>query len=534
MKKMISLLLCGLLTMGSLVSCNNKVNQGTKTSSDTTSKQNASIQNTNEENSAEPICFSLYIDHPWFWTDVWGEDPISKKITEITGVSFDITRASDGQQLALLIAADDLTDFVYTSTPSAMALLSDSGVSYSYNELIAETGVNIYATESEIQNNTQADGNYYALLNAYTSQEAIEEGNTLLSGGTRSLAYRTDIYEELGSPEINSLEDLEKVLLAAKEKYPKIIPLLPDAEYLWYFAEQLGLKGSNKIGYDKDGNPCHFLNIDGMNEYFEILNRFGRQGLIIPESLTYNYDRFVEVRNSGNSFMQLRATDEAKAANAAAREAGTDYQWKLLTHELDEKALVNVNTGIGWSGMYISKKNPNPQRAIEFMSWCRSEEGRKLTAWGIQGEHWDYNENGETVTTPAYRKLIDEGMQRTEDLGIAMWIFGDQGDENAFIDYAATNPDLIDFTERLKSAVKHTQVMSELYFCIPTSGDEANIYYAINDMYNSELPKIMFAETDEAFQQAVANLYQQAEDMGLSKLNSWMKVQLENHQAQTK
>ena len=413
-----------------------------------------------------------------------------------------------------------------TTSTSRIALLCDPDVCWSYNELVNETGVDIHATESEIANNTRSDGNYYALLNAYTSQEAIDEGNTVLSGGTNSIAYRTDIWEDIGSPEIKTLEDLENALIAAKEKYPNIVPLLPDKGYLWYFAQQLGLNGSSNVGYDKDGNPCYFLNEEGIDEYFKLLNRFARKVLITAESMTYSYDKFCEVRNSGNSFMQLRACDEAQSSNNAAIEAGTGYKWKLITDDLSDDALVGVNTGIGWAGTFITKKNKDPQRAIDFMSWARSEEGRKLCSWGIQGEHWDYNENGETITTPEYQEAISSGKQKQDDFGIAVWIFGDQGDENAFIDHGVTDPDMQDYYTRLQNAVKHTAVMSELYFCIPTEGDELNIYNSLGDMYQSEVQKIIFAETDEEFQSAVETLYSQAESMGLSKLNAWMVEQL--------
>lgn len=527
MKRILCALMAAAIPFTILTSCGQSGNSGTSTASNAETSNVASDSETSA--SEEPVTFTMFIDQTWFWLDSWGNDPISQKVTEETGVSFDVTRATDSQQLALLIAGDNLPDFVYTSATNLITALSDPDLCYSYNELVDQYGVDIHATESEIANNTSSDGNYYCLLNAYTSQEAIDEGNTLLSGGTNSIAYRTDIYEEIGSPAINTLDDLENTLLAAKEAHPDIIPLLNDGN-LWYFAQQLGMKGAT-VGYDKDDNPCFFLNEEGIEDYFALLNRFAREGLISAEAQTYNYDRFCEVRNSGGSFMQLRCADEAVASNNAAKEAGTGYTWKLLTNDLSDDALVGVNTGIGWSGTFITKKNPDPRRSIEFMSWCRSEEGRKLTAWGIQGEHWDYNENGETVTTEAYREALAAGKSKQDDFGIGVWIFGDQGDENAFIDHAVTDPDQLDITTRLQNAVKHTAVMSELYFCTPTEGEELNIYNSLNDMYNSQVLKVIFAETDEEYQKALDDLYTQAEALGMSKLNDWMVEALAAHNA---
>lgn len=532
MKKAIQVILVLALVLN-LVAC------GSSTTNDTKGENPASTEGadteantvTDETDAAtdeEPVTFTIFIDHTWFWHDSWGSEPVSQEITTQTGVTFEVIRATDEQQLSLLIAAGDLPDFVYTDKAQTMALLEDSDICYSYNELVEKTGVDIYATDDEIRNNTTEDGNYYALRNVNITQEAVDAGEVLVGGGVDSIAFRTDIYEEIGAPEINTLDDLENALVAAKELYPNIIPLLND-ERLWYFAQQLGLKGSDKVGYNSDGQPCYFLNIEGIEEYFALLNRFARKGLIDAEAQTYNYDRFTEVRNRGGSFMQLRTADEAVSSNNAATEAGTGYTWKLLANDLSDNALVSVSTSIGWSGTYISKNCANPERAIEFMSWCRSEEGRKLCSWGIQGEHWDYNENGQTVTTEQYREEVSSGKQKQDDFGIGVWIFGDQGDENAFIDYAVTDPDQIDYTTRLQNGAQHTAVMSELYFAIPSSGDELIIFNSLNDMYKSEVLKVIFAETDGEYESALDNMYRQAEQLGIDKLETWMGESVAEH-----
>lgn len=472
----------------------------------------------------EPVTFSLFVDATWFWFDEWGTDPVSQMITEKTGVSFDVTRATDGGQLPLLIASGDLPDIIYTGVASAMVELEDENVCYSYTDLVEQTGVDIYATEEEILNNTDDDGKYYKLLNTYAGDEV------LAGPGTKSLFYRSDIYEEMGSPEINSIEELEKYLLDVKEKYPDSIPLLNDASYLWYFAEQLGVTGSEKgPGYDADGNPCYFLNSENIEEYFELLNRFAREGLITAEAQTYSYDKFREVTNSGNTAMILRASGSGQVANTDSKEAGSNYNWKMVSNELTETPLY-PSTGIGWSGFYITKNCEDPERAIEFISWCRSEEGRKLASWGIEGVDWVYNEEGKTESTEAYRNSIADGKIRQADLGIGAWIFGDRGDENAWIDHAASDEMSLDVIERRENASENTVNWSELYFCIPKDGDIYNIYTALNDMYGSEIYKVIFAATEEEYESALATMYQKAEDIGLSELNAWMCEQLNARQ----
>lgn len=71
--------------------------------------------------------------------------------------------------------------------------------------------------------------------------------------------------------------------------------------------------------------------------------------------------------------------------------------------------------------------------------------------------------------------------------------------------------------------------MSELYFATPTSGDELTIYNSLNDMYKSELLKVVFAETDEDYTAALESMYKQAEQIGLSKLETWMQESVAAH-----
>ena len=491
------------------------------TTASSTTQSNASIEpSTSASATNDPITLTLFIDHTWFAFDKF-DDPVAKEYTRQTGVYFDVTRATDETQLPVLIASGDLPDIVYTATSNTITLLSDPNVCWPYNELVARTGVDLNANETEIANNTRPDGNYYALLNAYVSQESIDSGKTMVSPGIDSLAYRTDIYEALGSPPLNTLEDLENVLLASKEMYPEVIPLMNSIFYGFsYFKAQLGI-AFESIGFADDGKVQYVTSNPDIIKYYELLNRFYREGLISAEAQTYSMEKFAEVRNSGLSFMQLRSSGEANEANISAASAKIDYRWKLLTHELSDNA-VFINSGVGWSGTFITKKCKDPDRAIRFFAWARTDEGRHLGSWGIQGVHWDYDAQGRTVTTDFYRKGIAEGKTRWSDFGINSWIFGDKGDESAFVDYTTTDPDMIDMVDRQKSAASHYKALSDLYFCQPKEGDIQTIYTKLNDMCGTEELKIIFAESEAEMRTAYDTMLAKAKQIGVDKLEEWM------------
>jgi putative aldouronate transport system substrate-binding protein len=477
-----------------------------------------------EAGSVKPITFTIWIDHNWFWFDQYGKEDVSKKMTELTGVTLDMTRATDGNQLPVMIASGDLPDLVYTSNSNAMIAMSDPNVCWPMNELVSKYNTDLHTTDVDVANNTAADGNYYTIINIFVPQARLDNGEVMAGPGSSSLAYRMDIYEAIGSPSLNTLDDLENALSAAKAKYPDIIPLLNDGGlngyFRGYFMRQLGIPGGN-VQFDANGNIIHMISNPDLIKFFELANRYYRKGLISAEVQTYNFERWADTRNSGRSFMQNRSSYEARESNAAQRDAGGNLRWKLIPKNLGGDNMVNIESGIGWSGLFITKKNKDPQRAIEYFGWHRQDESRKLTAWGIQGQHWDYNETGQTVYLKEVKDYLATGGGQ-QDLGIGVWIFGDQGDENAFRDYSTEDPDLLDTYAFLLDNAKITRMQPELYFATPKEGDMLITYTKLNDMYNTASIEIAFAESEAAMRSAFERMKTQANALGLPALEKWM------------
>jgi putative aldouronate transport system substrate-binding protein len=475
--------------------------------------------------STAPITFTIWVDHPWFWFDQYGKEDVSKKMTELTGVTLNMIRATDENQLPIMIASGDLPDLVYTSNENAILALSDPNICWPMNQLVQQYGVDLHTTAVDIANNTAADGNYYTIKNVFIPQARLDNGEVMAGPGTSSIAYRLDIYEAIGSPPLNNMDDLENALVLAKARYPNIVPLLNgeggiSAHFKTYFMRQLGISSTN-IQFDARGNVIHIISNPDLINFFELANRYYRKGLISAEAQTYNFEKFSDIRNSGNSFMQNRSTAEAMEANAAQRDAGGSYRWKLITKNLGGSNMIAVESGIGWSGLFINKKIKDPRRAIEYFGWHRQDESRKLTAWGVKGQHWDYNAQGQTI----YLKEIKDYMATGGgggDLGIGVWIFGDQGDENAFRDFSTDDPNLLDNYAFRLDTTKFIKMQPELYFAEPKEGDMRILYTKINDMFTTALNEIVFAETEAGMRAAFERMKAQAASMGLAQLEKWM------------
>ena len=74
----------------------------------------ATWENLSWEKDTSPVTFSAYIDYDWYAVDTWGEDEVSKEITRLTGVSLEVTKGSDRAVLSTHLAAQELSDIVFT------------------------------------------------------------------------------------------------------------------------------------------------------------------------------------------------------------------------------------------------------------------------------------------------------------------------------------------------------------------------------------------------------------------------------------
>ena len=85
-----------------------------------------------------PITLSVFINFSWYSTESF-TGIIPEEITRRTGIKLEPNRAVDNNQLGVLVASGELPDLVFTS--KLLDTLSDPSVSYSYNELIDQYGL---------------------------------------------------------------------------------------------------------------------------------------------------------------------------------------------------------------------------------------------------------------------------------------------------------------------------------------------------------------------------------------------------------
>ncbi|MGO4273388.1 ABC transporter substrate-binding protein, partial [Paenibacillus sp. TAF58] len=101
---------------------------------------------------------SLFIDASWYPVKEW-TGAVAEKITEKTGIKLKVTVATDDKQLPLMIASGDLPDLVFTN--ANIERMSDSKLSYPWNELIEKYAPDFKIDPIRIAIHTMDDGNFY-------------------------------------------------------------------------------------------------------------------------------------------------------------------------------------------------------------------------------------------------------------------------------------------------------------------------------------------------------------------------------------
>lgn len=470
----------------------------------------------------EPVKLSMFINMDWYWIDSFGGRPVDDEITKRTGVTLDIRKSSEqDQQLAVLISSNDLPDMVYNGTRELDTLLVKS--SYSYNELISEYAPDFIVEPIVIANNTMDDGNFYTIKNNYSPPEEWREDNPrfVASPGSPTLHVRKDILNELGNPAINTLADFEKILGMVKEGYPDMAPLAlgPDDQYgERYFKMTFGIKSGDSKVYE-DGGKIYFQSRDpNYLEAYRYLNNLYRKGYINAESLIYKYEDFQQAVNSGKTFSAARSVDLSSEANKAFEGAGLNYEMTILDKMLSEEAGI-VDDRVGWAGIYISKNCKQPDRAIKFVQFMRSDEGQKLSVWGIEGEHYSLTDDGYPELTPAMKEYAADYTDMVKKVGNMAWAFAVTSKPEGVWNYTETER-----TGWLRLSKERIKEFKPVYnFVVPTDNiEETEIYSKIVDYEKTQTVKLISAESEEQFMNTYEDMIKRFEAMGLKKLEDWM------------
>lgn len=414
-RKVVSLMLVSAMVAGMLAGCGSDSGSskgGSSTETGSAAEASSSGETADDADDKSPITFEYF--NADGKNGNW-DNPVAKAITEATGVTLDVSYpvASQGdakEDVALMIANDEYPDMIYAK--GSATDLYQAGALIDMTDLIEKYGPNIkkmYGAEMEKLKWSQDDPGIYQLSYAGVNQK------TLTTGGSCQIQWAALKENDYKYPK--TLDEYEKMIKSYLAAHPKtedgldMIGITMSASD-WHWMITLG----NPAGLIADASPdngqwiiddeynVHYKHVtDEEKEYFKWLCRMYNEGILDPNFATQTDDDYIAKVASGRVVAITDAEWHYSQCEATLVEDGKVDQTYVglpvtLREDQVEKALLYQGTTVGW-GIGITKSCEDPVRAIKFLDYLCSDEGQILYHWGIEGENYFLDDNGQPYRT---------------------------------------------------------------------------------------------------------------------------------------
>lgn len=351
----------------------------------------------------------------------YDELPAMAAIEEATGIDIEFFHpavGSDTEQFNIMCASGVFKDIVtynwngYTGGPVQAAR---DGAILVLDEYLEKEMPNFY---SQMQEN--AELNY--LARAYDGSVCVIPSYTTdrITTATFGPAMRKDWLDKLGLEVPTTISDWYKVLTAFKTQDPNgngladEIPFVADQtatferlSRAWDGVEShFYINGDNKVAYG-------FIQPD-FKDFLTEMNKWYKEGLLDNEYAATNES----VRNQkmvsgvGGSFIGYAGSGMSKFV-LGGRETNPDFdmigvQWP--THKGEGPFCgysYQASIGTAGKGMAISAKVADPAKVLNFIDYLFGDEGTAFINWGIEGDTYTVDADGNKTFTDKILKNPD-------------------------------------------------------------------------------------------------------------------------------
>ncbi len=476
----------------------------------------------------EPIEFDWYINYSWFATG-WGENVVSRKITEETGVSLNFITPSgnESEKLNALIAADSLPDFITLGWwESQVDEMINADKVYALNELADEYDAYFYqVSDADVVNwYTREDGNIYGYPNSCFTPKDMEEHDNI--GSNQTFLVRKDIYEAIGSPDMTTPEGFQAAVEKAYAMFPTVDgePLIPVGAHV--FNEQGNVSFDQylmnflAVPFEENGEIYDRYTNEDYITWLKMFRRLGEEGLLTDDIFIDQRTQMEEKLANGRYFCMIyQHTDMA----SQQKELYTNHPERIYLAVDGPKNAAGDNhtlttTGInGWTLTLISKNCEYPERAIAFMDYMLSEQGQLRITLGVEGETFDYVD-GKPVIREEVNKLLNT--DRTEYDRI-------YGADDA---YWMLQNNVLQLQWKQETAEPLRQIAEWSYpyvfyngqydSFLPDGSQEAYEDSKIEALWSKTLPELLLAESEERFDEIYAQFLKTREEYGFADVQA--------------
>lgn len=477
------------------------------------------------EEGKETVTLDWYINFSWFST-TWGENLVSKAITEETGtaVNFIAPKGSEKEKLGSMISSDTLPDLLTIGWwAEEYRDIVNNGQVYALNELADQYCPEFYEVINETTANwyTQEDGNLYAYPNSSYTPEDMEKNDNAYSN--YNFLVRKDIYEALGCPDMTTPEGFQNAVRRAAELYPEVDgePLIPIG------SDEFGDEGCNSfdlylqaflaVPYEKNGEYYDRYTDPDYLEWLKCFRQLGEEGYL-----------------KNDIFLDKRTQLEDKIAQGRYfclfyQNMDIVQQQQILQQEHPERIYIAVDgprnsagddpvlpvPGIhGWTVTMIPKTCRDPEKAIRFMTYLISEEGQKMVYLGVEGEMYEMKDGKPQVREEVLLLLNTDRLAYDEKYGAddTYWMLQNNAMQLQW-QYNTEDP-VLQLKEYTYPYVTYT---GQYDLAFAENEEIGQLYSRLKKLWGETLTDLLLAEDEEAFDRRVQEYMEAREEIGYER-----------------
>ncbi|OAX48373.1 extracellular solute-binding protein [Paenibacillus sp. AD87] len=343
----------------------------------------------------KPLEFSFYGHYDWYTMPEWGKDAATKWIKE--NKKIDVVPVSSGgvakNKLSTMIVAGELPDVIWMDRGADVEKLRSEGMLVPIDDYLNKyPNLKKWAGESTLELLRSPDGKLYQFPNWYTTQP----------NGNAGYLVNKKIYEELGSPSLETPEDLYVYLKQVKSKYPDVVPLEVGQTaagvdiMVSAFAENRPHTFNSMIAVPQGDQLVSLFTDPVYRELLQYMSRLYREKLVTQDAFTQKLEQVEQKVINGKVAVYVASSPTefgSKGNNllkAQDPDAGYIMVWPVHKAELDRnKIFPGDYKQLGWNVSVITKSAKDPEAIFAFLDWFTGPDGQRTIMWGPEGLYWD-------------------------------------------------------------------------------------------------------------------------------------------------
>jgi putative aldouronate transport system substrate-binding protein len=473
---------------------------------------------------SKPLTFSFYGNYDWYTMPAWGKDTATKWIQDNMKVTVNGIQSAGNaaQKLSSMIASKNLPDVVWLDRGADVEKLAQAGVLVPLDDYINKyPNLKKWLGPAALNMLRSSDGKIYQFPNWYTQRP----------NGNSGYAVNKKIYEELGSPKLETTDDMYNFLKAVKAKYPDVIPIEPglapngDGLDVMYAAFAEGRTPADIAnGVVKDNQFSSLFTDPVFREAMQYQNKLFREKLMDQDTMTQTNDQLIEKVVGSRVAVYVSSSPTTIVSKVSDVNSKYMMVWPVHKEGLNkDKVYTGTFSQLGWNVSVITQAAKDPEAIFAYFDWLTGPEGERIIFWGPEGLYWQGTDDKDA---PKFTEKFTSDAEGRNKLMSATNDFQWAGN-TVYIDtskekYQMTLPEEErDWATRYQSAItwKTQKDATEFVNLSPMPDSPEGITeQTMKDLLKETRAKALFAKSDAEVLSVLDDAETKAQQAGYSKL----------------